>query len=952
MRLTNRGPGALLRALHDACEGRLDEQLPVETADRCRRWAEMLGYEPADPVAPVQVWGAATPSRQPPSLPEAQPQITFVEDDDDATAVPPLSTTFFLMTGYRKLDDAERERATPSGEVYSEVEPLTSAQCKPLATQPPAHVPLVRSRVLWPALQRSLAEPWIGGLDLPQLTRDLARARLPVRLPRRSASGWGAALHVVIDRADHLTPFESDYLGVLDLVRRLHGAGGMRVWAVDGLPVQPLGELTWRMPHEDEPWLDRTAPAWLPRRDGCRDAEPAGALQPPPGCTVVVLGDAGSLATGSAAAQSWALWLRGLAARRCRVVVWAPCGPRWVSPELTGRARVHCLVPGAAMRVPLRRQPVRHEPDERRAALRDRLLTRAAICLHLASPMLRSLRLGDAALRQEPAVESWAWAAGALVHGSLVSRALVAEHAVRYRERFGRLPASEQRDILARVQAGHAHLGRSTGVAEVMVWAAHVGDEVRQAEADVVKDADDWAQAWQAWAEREAPVGARRRAAQDYARDLLGRLGADARVMERQAGWGGALWALSGQSALPDGLDADAAQRAKVRFDPQWAQGEAVDWSMQPVRRAPGGVALVSAGLPGQGAGIRFTGRSCLVQTQAGERHMLGLASSPLHLPSAGASGQVLTLRTDALECVVTEIGRPAWASEWGEDRCGVFADIEVAGVTQRMRWTPPGRFLMGSPLDEPERNSGEGPQHEVTLTEGFWLADTACTQALWEAVTGENPSRFKGDPQLPVEKVRWDDVAEQFLPVVNRQLAEAEVFLPTGAQWEYACRAGTTTAYEFGGVFDPARANVSGGAGKTVPVRQFPPSRWGLYQMHGNVWEWCADALRSYTEGAVTNPDGGQDGSVRPLRGGSWIHEAWRSRSAYRYVSHRDTRHGSFGFRFALRSVEPSRQGAGGPGRTESAALPQVEPVARPAEPGARDEGLFGKFLNLFRRK
>lgn len=909
MQLTSRGPGALLRALHDACEGRLDDQLPEETADRCRRWAEMLGFEPACPVAPVQVGGTDTPSRQPPPLPEVQPQITFAEqEDDDASAVPPLSTTFFLMTGYRKLDDAERERATPSGEVSSEVKPLTSEQCKPLATQPPAHVPLVRSRVLWPALQRSLAEPWIGGLDLPRLTRDLARARLPVRLPRRSDSGWGAALHVVIDRADHLTPFESDYLGVLDLVRRLHGAGGMRVWAVDGLPVQPLGELAWRTAQEDEPWLDRTAPAWLPRRDGPRDAGPAGVLQPPPGSTVVVLGDAGSLATGSAAAQSWALWLRGLAARRCRVMVWAPCGPRWVSSELTGRARVHCLVPGAAMRVPLRPQARRAESDERRAALRDRLLTRAAICLHLAPPMLRSLRLGDAALRQEPAVESWAWAAGALVHGSLVSRALVAEHAVRYRERFGRLPAAEQRDILARVTAGHAHLGRSTGVAEVMVWAAHVGDEVRQAEADAVTTADDWVQAWQARVEREASVGARRRAAQDYARDLLGRLGADARVMERQAGWYGALWALSGQSALPDGLDAEAAQRAKVRFDPQWALGEAVDWSMQPIRRVPGGIALVPAGLPGQGAGIRFTGRSCLVQTQAGERHMLGPASPPLHLPSVGAGGQVLTLRTDTLECVVTEMGRPAWAKEWGEDRYGVFADIEISGVTQRMRWIPPGRFLMGSPLDEPGRFDDEGPQHDVTLTEGFWLADTACTQALWTAVSDENPSWFKDDPQLPVENVSWDDVTGQFLSALTRQLHEAEVFLPTELQWEYACRAGTTTMFEFGDVFDPSRANISGGVGKTVLVRQFSPSRWGLYQMHGNVHEWCADASRRYTEKSVTDPEGSQDGSDRVLRGGSWDDGARWSRSACRDGGPRRRRRGYFGFRFALRSIEPGR--------------------------------------------
>ena len=218
----------------------------------------------------------------------------------------------------------------------------------------------------------------------------------------------------------------------------------------------------------------------------------------------------------------------------------------------------------------------------------------------------------------------------------------------------------------------------------------------------------------------------------------------------------------------------------------------------------------------------------------------------------------------------------------------------------------------MGSTLDEPGRYDREGPQHEVTLTEGYWLADTACTQALWKAVTGKNPSRFKDDPQLPVENISWDDVTEQFLPALNRQLGEGVACLPTEAQWEYVCRAGTTTAYEFGDAFDPARANISGGAGKTVPVRQFPPSRWGLYQMHGNVFEWCADALRSYTSEAVTDPEGGQGGSDRALRGGSWFLEARRSRSAFRRGRHRDHRLVSIGFRFALRSVEPGRQGAG----------------------------------------
>jgi formylglycine-generating enzyme required for sulfatase activity len=196
-----------------------------------------------------------------------------------------------------------------------------------------------------------------------------------------------------------------------------------------------------------------------------------------------------------------------------------------------------------------------------------------------------------------------------------------------------------------------------------------------------------------------------------------------------------------------------------------------------------------------------------------------------------------------------------------------------------------------------------------VVLTQGFWLADTACTQALWQALVGDSPGKFKGEPNLPVEQVSWDDVTTKFLPALNQQLTEAEVFLPTEAQWEYACRAGTKTAYHFGETITTDQVNFDGQS--TVPVKALPVNPWGLYQMNGNVWEWCADARRSYTEESLTDLDGGQDGSVRTLRGGSWGNGAGGSRGAYRDDAHCGYRYGSIGFRFSLRSIEP-----GGPDR------------------------------------
>jgi formylglycine-generating enzyme required for sulfatase activity len=271
----------------------------------------------------------------------------------------------------------------------------------------------------------------------------------------------------------------------------------------------------------------------------------------------------------------------------------------------------------------------------------------------------------------------------------------------------------------------------------------------------------------------------------------------------------------------------------------------------------------------------------------------------------------------------------PLCGTAWGDDRYGLWCEIDVGGVVQRLRWIEPGEFWMGS-TDEERKRLGErgnddwkkwiqneAPRHRVKLTRGFWLADTACTQALWQAAVGDTPSHFTGDPQLPVEQVSWNDVTQKFLPTLNRQLNGAEALLPTEAQWEYACRAGTETAYHFGEQIHSDQVNHDGKfpapggrkgeyRQKTVAVKALPTNAWGLHQMHGNLWEWCADALRTYGAELVEDPDGGQGGASRVVRGGSWGIGARRARSASRLHLHRGSRSRSYGFRFALRSIEP----------------------------------------------
>ncbi|MBE2295280.1 MAG: formylglycine-generating enzyme family protein [Phycisphaerales bacterium] len=249
------------------------------------------------------------------------------------------------------------------------------------------------------------------------------------------------------------------------------------------------------------------------------------------------------------------------------------------------------------------------------------------------------------------------------------------------------------------------------------------------------------------------------------------------------------------------------------------------------------------------------------------------------------------------------------WASDWGEDPCGLWQSLTYRSVRQAFRWLPPGQFLMGSPENEHDRGSDEF-QHEVTLTRGFWLAETACTQALWQAVMGKNPSQFKGE-RRPVEQVSWNEVQE-FIKRLNDVVPGLTARLPTEAEWEYACRAGTTTPFSFGEDITPEQVNYDGqypyrgskkglSRGETVEVASLPANPWGLYEMHGNVWEWCQDQYGDYSQGPVIDPTGTETGGRRVLRGGSWLDDGRLVRSAYRPRHDPGFRLDFIGFRLAL---------------------------------------------------
>ncbi len=294
--------------------------------------------------------------------------------------------------------------------------------------------------------------------------------------------------------------------------------------------------------------------------------------------------------------------------------------------------------------------------------------------------------------------------------------------------------------------------------------------------------------------------------------------------------------------------------------------------------------------------------------------------------------------------------GAPEWASGWGQDSHGVFVEITVHEITQRLRWCPAGRFLMGSPERE-EGLSRERPQREITFTKGFWLFDTTVTQALYEAVMGKNPSHFsEGSAKSPVENVSWEDT-QAFLKRLNREFPGLSLTLPSEAQWEYACRAGSDTRFEptvaakYNSMdLTAEEANFGEEKKGPVPVSGAPyrPNAWGLWHMHGNVWEWCADIWSADHKGAdpfgKPRLESGKGERDRVVRGGSWFEPARYCRSAFRFRFPPGFRSSGIGFRPAG-------------GLLASSSRPGDGPEGRGLDPGTSDKPEASDVRGLGRR-
>ncbi|MBF0183126.1 MAG: formylglycine-generating enzyme family protein [Magnetococcales bacterium] len=318
---------------------------------------------------------------------------------------------------------------------------------------------------------------------------------------------------------------------------------------------------------------------------------------------------------------------------------------------------------------------------------------------------------------------------------------------------------------------------------------------------------------------------------------------------------------------------------------------------------------------------------------------LLDLQKGPTHSRAELPESPSFQVQSDCETLTFARLRKPDWADAIGRDRFGLWASFALPDsghppVRQILRWIPPGRFVMGSPEDEEGRYPDEGPQHEVTFSQGFWLFDTPCTQALWQAVMGNNPSRFRS-VNRPVEQVNFADVQE-FLQKMEEQRPGLGLQLPSEAQWEYACRAGSSTALYNGPMKILGERNApaldaiawyGGNSGKEFDLEQGIDSAeweekqydhrqagtrlvrlklsngWGLYDMLGNVWEWCQDHNHDSYQGAPPDGSAWLDSAAsadagRVVRGGSWNSRARRVRSAMRGWDEPADRRGYLGFR------------------------------------------------------
>ncbi len=807
----------------------------------------------------------------PPSLPEQESAAT--------TKRQPLRMPMFGITKAEAVEEEGEKEAQ-----QADLLPLTSADFAPRKASRLHPQALLPSATQTRRLREQLSQKGDGRkLAIPRLVSMLARAQMPPRLPRQDWPYAPGHVCVLVDRSLHLRPYWHDQDQLVHVLANWIGAGNLTTYTVQG-----------------DPWQIQAA--WS-RGRVLHSVPSLCAL--PSDHLVLLLSDSADLRVGANHAAQRAHWQQAsdlLAAKGARVLACPPC------------AQQEMIKTNEAL--PL-------------------LLTLLSCARRIEPELLRAVRKLHPLTANAPGLEAQIWSSHALFEIGYDVCVWRSKRVLAYRQKFAQLDAAMQIAVLHTMLAVHGVRGRAIEVQETLVWASHVPPAVRQQKEVEIAAASTWLKR----------LGANKNTMQNpppglvaFAEQSWGFHVVDDAVIGQFERAFAPLWAISESAAkqrsapsVPAGVLPLALQRQQL--------GQALPdekrWILQQQGRQ---LLLAEKLLPnaspmGMPLDIRIatlTWRDRFSQAWLGQQNIDDFTGEKCVLAELRA-GQTLHLHTNRLrltldvvmpeieELLAINLNQPNALSasicqlEQGRDAYGMYLDLSIYGVMQRLRYIEPGQFLLGSPLHENDRFREEGPQQRVVIAEGFWLADTTCTQELWQAVMGENPSYFdeknRGSLQHPVENVSWHDV-QGFLQRVSKLLPEFSSSLPSEFEWEYACRAGTTTPFSFGASCSSEQVNFNGmhpygGAPTgeyrkhTLAVKELAANPWGLYQMHGNVWEWCEDIWRERYPQAY----GAGDKDFRVLRGGCWINDAKFARSAFRYKYALGKRNFDAGFRFVLRS-------------------------------------------------
>lgn len=736
--------------------------------------------------------------------------------------------------------------AEPESEAWPELSPLQAVDYAAPSKQPPPWQALAsHAQLARHTLPALFCSQRGRQVDLARMLEQVARLQLPACLPRKVQSLPPLKVWLLCERNFGSRCLWADQSHFMHYMRRKLGSAALAVVCVDDDPFYPLSL--------SDAGADFTAfrawPAVLPQVM-LLYCEPS--RQP---------------------SQRWQEFATRFAARGVRVLWLADSRPQ---------AKPPAPLPVAQFQSGL-----------------DLLLSLAACARRIEPELLRALRLSHPDLSHLPQLESLAWNHPDLQAG--YDMALWKPASVEYwRKAFADLDISVQARVWNIFATQHAQCGRWISVQECLCLAAYAKPELQMERDADIKAAEAWLQRLLASPEASAEHAGFVLLAQQTATAFDADLALRQRfsIINR-------LWEIADQ--------AKHGQPAKVRYWLRQQQGRLLLCADQ-------GQAHLPRILPGSPMGMPLLLSHLWLEVD-GQRNQVRLPESGAQVLADLNPGRRLVLGNADFHCLIEQI-EADFAQECGRDEYGMYALWMVNGQEWQMRYIEAGAFWMGSTVEEHLHNDSE-ILHHVNISRGFWLAATTCTQNWWRAVMGANPSWFNekkgGGDTYPVEQVSWRDVQACLHQLNHEKISDRwQVGLPTDAEWEYACRAGGYSPFWWGESISEEHANFDGGniyerrdggRKQVFPVQSFKTNPWGLWQMHGNLWEWCSDEYQINLRGQQFDPglesaytlDVATD-SWRVMRGGSAGELAAYARAAYRGCGRPDKKAPNIGWRAVLR--------------------------------------------------